>query len=101
MNFLTSVLNLIRPKKPELRLHKYTDKLFIACGNLLLASGYEQQGNYCFRKKGTNWGRRTIFIYRFYSDGITANVYYPQESMRLIKNIEEMQALINRFKDEK
>ena len=84
-----------------LRLCKYTSELYVSCANLLLKSGFEQTGDYVFKRKSKNgYGQRIFCLYHFFESELTLNIYYPQEPMRGIKNIEELKVQLKRFENE-
>lgn len=84
-----------------MRLVKYKSKLYIDCANLLLKNGFIQNGDYVFTRQNKNhYTDRHFYLYHFYSDGLTLNIYYPSETYIAIKNVEDMQNQIDRFKDE-
>jgi len=84
-----------------LRLCKYTSELYVSCANLLLENGFKQTGDYVFKRKNNNsYGDRIFCLYQFFEPELTLNIYYPQEPMRAIKNIEELKAQLKRFENE-
>jgi hypothetical protein len=84
-----------------LRLCKYTSELYVSCANLLLENGFEQTGDYVFKRKNKNtYGERIFCLYQFFKLELTLNIYYPQEPMRAIKNIEELKVQLKRFENE-
>lgn len=84
-----------------LRLYKYTSELYVSCANILLENGFKQSGDYVFRRKNKNsYGYRIFCLYQFFEKELTLNIYYPQEPMREIKNIEELKVQLKRFENE-
>jgi len=82
----------------KVKLKKYKSKLYVDCANLLIKNGFKQTGDYVFIKE--NNGYRVFCLYHFFTDGLTLNIYYPQEPSKLITSIDEMQEQIDRFKNE-
>lgn len=94
-------------KKKKFKITKYNNSiLYKDCVNLLSKNKFLQTGDYCFSRKLKHENRlglysyRYFFLYHFYTEGITLNIYYPQESFILIKDLNDMQKQIDRFKNE-
>jgi len=83
--------------RPKFKQYEYRGELYTLCGNYLIDRGFEQKGKYCFQHRDENGLIRLFFLYKFHKEGVTLNIYYPQESTRLIRSLDELKVQVDRF----